>query len=132
MQPFEKLGAFYLGRLFDADRQLVTDELLLYDAKDLTTHAVCVGMTGSGVARATPRSSLVRDGRSECPRHASGRGWTLGFLSGLDRPRRHELPQSGRKMGTLSISGRPGSLDRPRRSGNGVCPHFSGTLNLRS
>ena len=25
-----------------------TDELLLYDAKDLTTHAVCVGMTGSG------------------------------------------------------------------------------------
>jgi hypothetical protein len=48
MQPFEKLGAFYLGRLFDADRQSVTDELLLYDAKDLTTHAVCVGMTGSG------------------------------------------------------------------------------------
>ena len=26
----------------------VTSELLLYESKDLTTHAVCVGMTGSG------------------------------------------------------------------------------------
>ena len=46
---FEKLGVFYLGRQEAADA--TTDappELLLYDAKDLTTHAVCVGMTGSG------------------------------------------------------------------------------------
>jgi hypothetical protein len=48
MQPFEKLGAFYLGKMYDAGQQSVTDELLLYDTKDLTTHAVCVGMTGSG------------------------------------------------------------------------------------
>jgi hypothetical protein len=48
MQPFEKLGAFYLGKLFDPDGGKVRDDLLLYDAKDLTTHAVCVGMTGSG------------------------------------------------------------------------------------
>jgi hypothetical protein len=48
MQPFEKLGAFYLGKVYDAGKQAVTDELLLYDTKDLTTHAVCVGMTGSG------------------------------------------------------------------------------------
>jgi len=48
MQPFEKLGAFYLGRLFDPDGGKVQEDLLLYDAKDLTTHAVCVGMTGSG------------------------------------------------------------------------------------
>ena len=49
MRDYEKLGAFYLGRRFDpaADRA-VTDEPLLYDAKDLTTHAVIVGMTGSG------------------------------------------------------------------------------------
>ena len=40
MQDFEKLGAFYLGR---------TDKgTLLYNSKDLVTHAVCVGMTGSG------------------------------------------------------------------------------------
>ena len=45
---FEKLGAFYLGRRFDSEKDSVTPELVLYDAKDLTTHAVCVGMTGSG------------------------------------------------------------------------------------
>ena len=48
MQPFEKLGAFYLGRTYDPDARSIRDDLLLYDAKDLTTHAVCVGMTGSG------------------------------------------------------------------------------------
>ncbi len=48
MQDFEKLGAFYLGKEYDVERNTVLDDLLLYDAKDLTTHAVCVGMTGSG------------------------------------------------------------------------------------
>jgi hypothetical protein len=47
-KTFEKLGAFYLGRRYDADQAAVTPELVLYDAKDLTTHALCVGMTGSG------------------------------------------------------------------------------------
>ncbi|MBL8240410.1 MAG: ATP-binding protein [Bryobacterales bacterium] len=40
MQDFEKLGVFYLGKKEDG--------LLLLDSKDLVTHAVCVGMTGSG------------------------------------------------------------------------------------
>jgi hypothetical protein len=48
MADYEKLGAFYLGKVYDPDTSRVLDELLLYDAKDLTTHAVCVGMTGSG------------------------------------------------------------------------------------
>ena len=48
MQDYEKLGVFYLGREFDAARGSATDNLLLYDSRDLTTHAVCVGMTGSG------------------------------------------------------------------------------------
>ncbi len=48
MQDFEKLGVFYLGRIFDLEKGRAPDELLLYDSKDLTTHAVCVGMTGSG------------------------------------------------------------------------------------
>ena len=48
MHDYEKLGAFYLGRVYDHDAGRTTDDLLLYDAKDLTTHAVCVGMTGSG------------------------------------------------------------------------------------
>jgi len=48
MQDFEKLGVFYLGRMFDIEKGQALDNLLLYDSKDLTTHAVCVGMTGSG------------------------------------------------------------------------------------
>jgi hypothetical protein len=45
---FEKLGAFYLGRAYDAERDALADGPLMYDSRDLTTHAVCVGMTGSG------------------------------------------------------------------------------------
>src|SRR5204863_1354394 len=48
MQEFEKLGAFYLGREYDLTRKQPNDKLFLYDSKDLVTHAVCVGMTGSG------------------------------------------------------------------------------------
>jgi hypothetical protein len=48
MSDFEKLGAFYLGRGFDLEREEPRKDLLLYDAKDLTTHALVVGMTGSG------------------------------------------------------------------------------------
>jgi hypothetical protein len=48
MQDFEKLGSFYLGRKFDFNTGQTQPDTILYDAKDLTTHAVCVGMTGSG------------------------------------------------------------------------------------
>lgn len=45
---FEKLGSFYLGKEYDLETQGLTDRLVMYDARDLTTHGVCVGMTGSG------------------------------------------------------------------------------------
>ncbi|GJL53383.1 MAG: ATP-binding protein [Nitrospirales bacterium] len=48
MQDFEKLGALYLGRPYDLDTKTPNPGVLLYDSKDLVTHAVCVGMTGSG------------------------------------------------------------------------------------
>ncbi|HPA18865.1 MAG TPA: DUF87 domain-containing protein [Verrucomicrobiae bacterium] len=48
MTDFEKLGVFYLGKEFDPATGKATNTPLLYDAKDLTTHALCVGMTGSG------------------------------------------------------------------------------------
>ncbi|MBA3720947.1 MAG: ATP-binding protein [Parachlamydiaceae bacterium] len=48
MQDFEKLGVFYLGKVIDSKTGEPTDNLLLYDSKNFTTHAVCVGMTGSG------------------------------------------------------------------------------------
>jgi hypothetical protein len=45
---YEKLGLFYLGRPYDLETKSAREGLLLYDARDLVTHAVCVGMTGSG------------------------------------------------------------------------------------
>src|SRR5688500_5597414 len=45
---FEKLGEFYLGREYDPHAKKRLDDLVLYDSKDLVTHAVCVGMTGRG------------------------------------------------------------------------------------
>jgi hypothetical protein len=48
MTDFEKLGVFYLGRAYDLAAKQARDELILYDSRDLVTHAVCVGMTGSG------------------------------------------------------------------------------------
>ena len=48
MKDFEKLGLFYLGRTLDPATLAPRAEPLLYDARDLVTHAVIVGMTGSG------------------------------------------------------------------------------------
>jgi len=45
---FLSLGSFYLGAVYDFENDNITTESVNYDAKDLTTHAVCVGMTGSG------------------------------------------------------------------------------------
>ena len=45
---FERLGAFYLGKEYDMAERRLLDRLVMYDSRDLTTHAVCIGMTGSG------------------------------------------------------------------------------------
>ncbi|MGJ8698202.1 MAG: ATP-binding protein [Verrucomicrobiaceae bacterium] len=48
VSDYEKLGSFYLGKEYDIEKREVTDELQLYDSKDLVTHGVVLGMTGSG------------------------------------------------------------------------------------
>lgn len=48
MQDYEQLGAFYLGSAFDLIERKRQPELVMYDSRHLTTHALCVGMTGSG------------------------------------------------------------------------------------
>jgi len=48
MQEYEKMGLFYLGRRYLPEERRITEDLVLYDSRDLLTHAVCVGMTGSG------------------------------------------------------------------------------------
>src|SRR5882757_4729817 len=47
-EVYEQLGTFYLGRGYDLDAKKVNDDLILYDSKDLVTHGVVLGMTGSG------------------------------------------------------------------------------------
>lgn len=42
------LGQFYLGKEYSLEEGKLLDARIDYDAKDLCTHAVCVGMTGSG------------------------------------------------------------------------------------
>lgn len=49
MVDIERKAAFYLGRKNASHLgSSLSDEPLMYDARDLTTHAVCIGMTGSG------------------------------------------------------------------------------------
>ena len=48
LENYEKLGSFFLGREVDPQTRKSTDSLFLYDSRDLVTHAVCIGMTGSG------------------------------------------------------------------------------------
>lgn len=48
MQFSEQKNRFYLGRVVQDDGGLSAQEPFVYDARHLTTHAVCVGMTGSG------------------------------------------------------------------------------------
>ncbi len=45
---YEKLGAFYLGKEYDLVSRTLKEDIVLYDSKDLNTHAVIIGMTGSG------------------------------------------------------------------------------------
>ena len=48
IENYEKLGIFYLGKKYNMESKSTEDQLVLYESKDLLTHAVCVGMTGSG------------------------------------------------------------------------------------
>lgn len=47
-ETYEKLGKFYLGKEYDIKASKLQDDLVLYDSKDLVTHGVVLGMTGSG------------------------------------------------------------------------------------
>jgi len=45
---YEKLGQFYLGKEYDLEKNEISGEPVMYDSKDLVTHGVVLGMTGSG------------------------------------------------------------------------------------
>jgi hypothetical protein len=46
--PYEKLGLLYLGRELDIQSGNLSQQPMLYQNKNMTTHGVIVGMTGSG------------------------------------------------------------------------------------
>ena len=48
METYEKLNSFYLGKSVNPSTGKINEQKILYDSKDLTTHAIAVGMTGSG------------------------------------------------------------------------------------
>jgi len=48
MKFIEAPTTFYLGRRYDPQKSTLTDDVVYYDSRDLTTHAVVLGMTGSG------------------------------------------------------------------------------------
>ncbi len=48
MENIDRLASFYLGTEYDLVQGQKLDQVVQYDARDLTTHAVCLGMTGSG------------------------------------------------------------------------------------
>lgn len=45
---FEQPNKLYLGREYDRERNTVDDTPVAINVRDLTTHAVCLGMTGTG------------------------------------------------------------------------------------
>lgn len=48
LPDYEKLGVFYLGRRYDLKAKAPLDDLVLFPSKNLVTHGLVVGMTGSG------------------------------------------------------------------------------------
>ncbi len=48
MASAEDSRTFYLGRRYDPGKRTLSSDQVLYPLDDLTTHAVCIGMTGSG------------------------------------------------------------------------------------
>ncbi len=76
---YEKLGVFYMGRSFDIEAGQTGADPVLYDSKDLTTHAVIVGMTGSGKTGPRHRDA----GRSRHRRHSVDRDRPQGDLGNL-------------------------------------------------
>ncbi len=48
LSAFDRPGKLYLGREFDFDAGQPTGDPIFLSLRDLTTHAVCLGMTGTG------------------------------------------------------------------------------------
>ncbi len=68
---YEKLGVFYLGRELDPATGKLAAEPLLYDSRDLTTHAVCRRHDRQRQDRACASTCSRRRRSTACPQSAS-------------------------------------------------------------
>ncbi len=112
MAEIDKPGSFYprsAARLSTTAKR--RSEPLLYDSKDLTTHAVCVGMTGSGKTGLC----LALLGRSRARRHSGDRDRSQGrpWATCCSRFRISSRAISGRGS---TRAKRPASRCRPTNS----------------
>ena len=113
LPSYERLGVFYLGREYDPATQQLGAELL-YDSRDLTTHAVCIGMTGSGKTGLC--LSLLEEAAIDgVPAIAIDPKGDIGnLLLAFPELRRRGLPPVGRR-GRGGAQGQDRSTSSPRR-----------------
>ena len=65
LPDYEQLASFYLGKKYDfAAKDKILEEKVLYDAKDLTTHAMWLAPLEPTPAPLTCRGSCARLGRT--------------------------------------------------------------------
>ena len=106
---FEKLGVFYLGRPYDWQQKKAQDGLILYDSKDLVTHAVCVGHDRQRQDRPVPRAAR-RGGHRRHPGHRHrSQGRSRQPAAHLPRAQAGGLPavgQRGRRAPEGPLGGR--------------------------
>ena len=130
--PFEKLGVFYLGRVRDLERNTTTSEYVLYDSKDLTTHALCVGMTGSGKtglcislleeAGIDGIPAIVVDPKgdignsvADLPRDLRPEDFRP-WVDEAEAARQNQTPDAIRRAGGHAVAGRAGRMGTGRRA----------------
>ncbi|MEZ6050090.1 MAG: hypothetical protein R3C02_01690 [Planctomycetaceae bacterium] len=61
------MGRSTFGKSYDMQAGEIRDDVILYDSKDLTTHGVIVGMTGSGKTGSASRCSKKRPSTASRP-----------------------------------------------------------------
>ena len=121
--PFdiEQPACFYLGREYDiATGQVLPDKHVMYDARDLTTHGVVVGMTGSGKTGL----GIIDPRRGRHRRHPLHHHRPQGRP--VEPPAAIPRPRPARLRALAQPRGRPPEEDEPRRSTPATWPSAGG------
>ena len=124
----EKPACFYLGREYDlATKTVVADGYVMYDARDLTTHGVVVGMTGSRQDRPVHQPPRRGRHRRHSFHHHRPQGRSDESAVAVPRPRSEATSRSGSTRTTPAQKGR--SRGAVRREAGGPLAQGSGQDN---